>query len=308
MATTNGMKLKRLALTTLLGATVALLTVACGGTSGGAVVGGKDPGSSSSSELPVNEDARAMLPAKIRDSGVLNMATSLNWPPFGHKSENGDAVGLDIDLIRGVAATLGLEAKITDIDFKSMVPSVGNGRFDVAMNQLEDTAERRNQAQFVHYYQDSMSVLTKGAVDIDPENLCGREIAATQGSSQVFALERLDEECVAAGNAKIKVIMLPDSASTILAVQSGRVESMLMSIASAVYMVQNSAGDLTIVPGAVPGTKALTGIVIAKDNDELAAAIQAATQTLVDSGWHQKLLDKYGIGENALKEITIGKD
>lgn len=288
------------------GAVVALLAAGC---SSGASEEPSDSGDSASggSSLPVNEDARALLPESILDSGTLKVATSLTWAPFDYKDENGEAAGIEIGLIDAVAQTLGVEAEVTDIDWQSLVPSVANGRFDIVMNQLEDTPERRKEAQFVHYYQDSLAVLTKEGVEIDPTDLCGHDIAVTQGSSQQATIQRLSDDCESSGEPAINVEIFAESAATILAVQNNRVESMLMGKASGVYLQQTEAGDLQVSEGLVPGTEALTGLVIAKENDDLAAAIQAALQTLVDDGWYNEYLAGFGVESGALEEITIGK-
>ncbi|MFC7766794.1 transporter substrate-binding domain-containing protein [Leucobacter soli] len=290
------------------GAAVMLLATACAGSNGGSTGGdaGTDEPTTGGTHA-VNEDARALLPASVRDSGTLKVATSLTWAPFDYKDENGEATGIEIGLMEAVGEVLGVKIEVTDIDWQSLVPSVANGRFDVSMNQLEDTEDRRKQAQFVHYYKDSIAVLTKAGVDIDPENLCGHQIAVTQGSSQQGTVERISQECVDAGKEAIKVEVFAESAATILAVQNNRAESMLMGKASGVYLQQTDASDLQVSEGYVPGTEALTGLVVEKSNDELAAALQAALQTLLEDGWYQEYLGTYGVESGALEEITIGK-
>ncbi|MGW6172262.1 ABC transporter substrate-binding protein [Arthrobacter sp. NPDC055138] len=258
--------------------------------------------------LSVNEEARDLLPESIRDRGTLKVATSLTWAPFDYKDENGEPAGIEIGLIDAVGDVLGLEAEVTDIDWQSLVPSVSNGRFDVVMNQLEDTAERRKQAQFVHYYEDSLAVLTRDGVEIDPMGLCGHVIAVTQGSSQQGTLDRISKECVDSGEPAIDIQVFAESAATILAVQNKRTEAMLMGRASGVYLQQTEASDLQVSEAEVPDTSALTGLVVSLDNDELASALQAALQVLVDDGWYGDYLAEFGVGQGALEKITIGKD
>lgn len=293
----------RIARALAAGTAVLLLVTACAG-SAPRSDGEKKP---SGGSLTVNEEARALLPDSVRKSGKLKVATSLTWAPFDYKDENGEATGIEVGMMNAIAETLGVEAEITDIDWQSLVPSVSNGRFDIAMNQLEDTAERRQEVQFVHYYEDALAVLTKQGVDIDPENLCGEEIAVTQGSSQQGTIARLSDECVAGGKTAINVKVFSESAATILAVQNGRAASMLMGRAGGVYLQQTEAADLQVSKGLVPGTEALSGFVVKKDNDQLAKAIQAALQSLLDDGWYKKFLAEYGVADGALDEITIGK-
>ena len=118
---------------------------------------------------------------------MLKVATSLQWPPFGFKGDRGQPDGFDLDLMKAISSRLGLKASITDLKFDSIVPSVQNGRFDVAVNELGDIPERRKIAQFVDYYNGGIAVLVpKGQKsDIAPTDLCGHTMSLTQGSSQV---------------------------------------------------------------------------------------------------------------------------
>lgn len=286
------------------GAAVLLLATACTSSEPDSDTGSEPSGGSAA----VNEEARAALPDAIRDSGKLKVATSLTWAPFDYKDENGDPTGIEVDMIRAIADTLGVEAEITDIDWQSLVPSLSNGRFDVSMNQFEDTEERRQEVQFVHYQREGLALLTKKGVDIDPADLCGVQVAVTQGSSQQGIVQRISDECVAAGKPAIQIEVFAESAATILAVQNGRAASMLMGTAGGVYLQQTEASDLQVSEGYVPGTDALSGFIVAKDNDALAKALQLALQSLMADGTYEAILSDYGVTDTALEEITIGKE
>ena len=87
------------------GLCAALLSLTLGGTSAVA------------QPVSVVDAARASLPAKLRDDGVLKIATSLQWAPFAYRSEKDEAVGIDISLMKLLAAKLGLRPDFDDLKF-----------------------------------------------------------------------------------------------------------------------------------------------------------------------------------------------
>jgi polar amino acid transport system substrate-binding protein len=279
-----------------------LLVAACGSSSGGSAQSGAEAGSAQ-----VDQAARAKLPAALKSSGTLKVATSLQWPPFGFKGEGGQAEGFDLDLMKAISARLGLKTSITDVKFDSIIPSVQNGRFDVGVNELGDIPERRKIVQFVDYYSGGIAVLVpKGqSSDISPTDLCGHTLSLTQGSSQVELGKRISKQCVADGKPAIDFKMFSESASTILAVSNKRVEGFMTDYAVGVYLTRTTNKTLDVLPGVVPDSTDRAGIVIGKDDDELAAAIQAALQSMIDDGSYKKILDKWGLGERAVERATI---
>lgn len=286
-----------------LSAALLLTVAACSDTSSSAA------GEKSPAAVQTDSVARDLLSEETKNSGVLNIATSLNWAPFAYKGENGQAKGLDIELTTALAQKLGLKPETTDVAFTSMIAGVSNHRYDIAVNELQDTPERRKEVQFVHYYRGAMGLLMKkGGSGVSVDDLCGHAIGITQGSSAVAVVEEKSAECQTNGKAKIEQKIFPDSASTILAVQNGRAEGLIMNYASGKYLTETTAGDLALQDGFIPGSERNVGVVVAKDRDDLANAIKAALQSLINDGWYADLLNRYGVPHNAVKEPTLSTE
>jgi polar amino acid transport system substrate-binding protein len=253
----------------------------------------------------VDAAARAALPDKNLQSGTLEVATSLQWPPFDFKTDDGKPDGLDIRLITALAERLGLKPNFTDVKFPAIVPGVQTGRFDIGVDQLSATPERRKIVQFVPYYRGGLGLLARQ--DSRKQNvsqLCGLTLALTQGSSQVAVAQRQSEQCVAAGKKPISFQYFPDSADTYMAVANGRGDGFLTDRAVGVYVAQHN-GKLVMTEGTLPGTQDVAGIVIGRDNDKLASAIRLALVGMLRDGSYQKLLNDYGVGSAALGPAEV---
>jgi polar amino acid transport system substrate-binding protein len=248
----------------------------------------------------VVKEARDALPENIKSAGMLKIATSLQWPPFGYKNEQGDPEGVDIDLLKLIAAKLGLKPDITDVKFPTIIPGVSTGRFDIGANQMSRTAERLQVAQFVVYFRANMGLLVRrGVTDVDVNHLCGRTLALTQGSAQVLVAERLSAQCVKDGKKEITFQFYPNSADTYLAVGNGRGDGFLTGTAVGTYIAKHN-DKLQMTKATLPDTSSIAGIVIGKENHQLATAIRLALESAIADGSYRKILEKFGATDGAL--------
>lgn len=263
--------------------------------------------SASAGATDIVKPARDALPENIRSAGVLKIATSLQWPPFGYKNEQGDPEGIDIDLLKLIAAKLGLKPDITDVKFPTIVPGVSTGRFDIGANQMARTAEREQVAQFVVYFRSNMGLLVRrGVTDIDVNHLCGRTLALTQGSSQVAIAERLSQQCVKDGKKEISFQFYPNSADTYLAVGNGRGDGFLTGTAVGTYIAKHN-DKLQMTRSVLPDTASIAGIVVGKENHQLATAIRLALESAISDGSYMKILEKFGAPDGALTIAEVRK-
>ena len=253
----------------------------------------------------IDAAARAALPAALRQSGVLHVATSLQWPPFDFTGENGQPDGLDIRVVTALAAKLGLKPEFTDVKFPAIVPGVSTGRFDIGIDQIADTVERRKAVQFVDFYRSELGLLAQsGDAKLDPNALCGHSLALTQGSLQVGIAKQLADRCAASGQKPIGQIFFPDSADTYLAVANGRADGFLTDRAVGIYIAQHN-GKLAVMQGTVPGTSNVAGIVVARGNDALEAALKLALKGMMQDGSFAAILRQFGVPEAGLTAAEI---
>lgn len=90
----------------------------------------------------------------------LVMATNAEFPPFEQVKGN-KYVGIDVEIAKLIADTLGLELVIADMAFDAVVTSIGSNGVDIGMSGLTITAERKKTVNFSEtYYIESQYVLT----------------------------------------------------------------------------------------------------------------------------------------------------
>ena len=90
--------------------------------------------------------------ADVQKAGKLVIATSPDFPPFETLDENGNVVGIEIDILELICEKMGVELVIETMDFDSVLPGVQAGKFDVGVSGITVTPAREENADFSHVY------------------------------------------------------------------------------------------------------------------------------------------------------------
>ena len=75
--------------------------------------------------------------------GVLTVAVDPTFPPYGFSGENGEYLGMEIDILREICYRLGVELQLVRADEDNMVYLVESGKVALAMGRItvaEDAA------------------------------------------------------------------------------------------------------------------------------------------------------------------------
>lgn len=214
--------------------------------------------------------------------GTLTFAVSPDYPPF-ENLENGEYVGLDMDLGRAIAAELGLECEYTNIDFDGIIPAiVAGGQADAGLSGISITPEREEQVDFsTPYYIDNQAVAVMGDNTTITEdnalealNAEGVRIAVQSGSTgEAFAGENFP-------NAElVPTALFTDSFAN---VQAGRADAVCGNSAVVEQMLSGAYSDAHVVYTSATGEE--YAIAVSKDNPELLAAINDAITKLDEDG------------------------
>lgn len=121
--------------------------------------GGNDAASSASangSAATSAEDANGAY--TLAKDGVLTMATNAYFPPYEYY-EGEKIVGIDAEIAGAVAEKLGLELKIEDMEFDSIITAVQTGKADIGFAGMTVTEERLKNIDFSESYAQGVQVV-----------------------------------------------------------------------------------------------------------------------------------------------------
>lgn len=247
-------------------------------------------------------DIAALVPEKIRERGELVNGAALNYAPGEFLGSDGVAVGYDIDILAAVGKVLGLTTRTESAVFAQIIPSIG-AKYDVGISSFTINPERLEQVSMVSYFAAGMSyaVKTGNPYGITPPDLCGTRVAHQVGTYMDDVVVERDQECRDAGGQGIVDQPYVGNADAATAVAGGKADVLIGDSPVVAYAVDRSRGTLEEV-GDIEDA-ALNGLVVAKDQPELAEAIRAAVQHLIDSGALREILAAWG-NENGMIETS----
>lgn len=286
--------------------TVALAAVAaCGGGSGGDSGGGAADGGPSQAgatgKLPTAEKVQSIadkVPAEIREKGTLTVVMSTSSPPAHFETEDG-MKGVDADLAVVLGQVLGLEVKVQGVPLDSIIPGLQAKRYDVVLSQFSPTPERAKVVDFVNYAQSGTTLGVAGGnpKKLDVDNLCGVPVGVQKGSSQtVDVVPVLDEKCESQGKKPVQMKTFRDSSAAMLALQSKRVDAVLLDTPVLGYAAKQSNGKVATA-GTIEASPVAIGAV--KGNG-MVEPIQEALDHLQKEGTYDELFARWGLEDTAL--------
>ncbi len=263
-----------------------------------------DAGASDSFDSALHD----MLPASIKDAGVLKVGTEAFYPPFEYlDTDNTTVIGLDMELFNEIGKRLGLKVEVTNMAFDGLLPALDTKRIDVVAAAMTDTIARQKKYDFVDYFLTGQGIVVptgnpKNISTID--SLCGLNVSALEASTQVDMLEQFNaDQCV--GN-PIVVTALSTDADAMLQVQSGRADASFSQDAVARFNVEAKGGSGKFeIANKEPLLPVLTGPMFTKSNTELRDAVKATVEKLIADGTYTKVLEQYKVGSGAVTEPTI---
>ncbi|MBI2385202.1 MAG: ABC transporter permease subunit [Elusimicrobia bacterium] len=204
---------------------------------------------------------------------------------FQDPKDPSKTVGFEADLAEALAAELGHKAEFVQNQWDSLVPGLKRGNYDVVINGLEITEDRKAEVEFSDPYYLTYETLTVPKADFSVASLAdlkGRRAGTLKGA----LAERLLAEAggVTVVGYDTQTMLYDDLAN-------GRIDAVLMDHPAAVYYGIDAR--LKNLPGQF-GRMAY-GVAIRKGDDKLLAAVNGAIARLMKSGKLREIYERWGI-------------
>ena len=224
-------------------------------------------------------------PDDTQEPAVLHMATEGTFPPYEYY-DNGQLVGIDIEVAGAIAEKLGMTLETTDIAFESIIPGVQAGKYDIGMAGVTVSEDRLQQVNFSDSYATGVQVvIVKEGGKVQSLDDMADAIIGTQSGTTGFIYASSDF-----GDDHVK--SFTKTTDAVEALKNGQVDCVLLDNAPAEALVEaNPDAGLSILETAY--TVEDYAIAINKENTDLQAKINAALAELVADGTLQSIIDKY---------------
>lgn len=219
---------------------------------------------------------------EIQERGYAVIAMSGEYPPFSMPDEGGEMIGFDADVARELAARLGVEPRLQQAEFSSIIAGLQTGAFDLSVASHARTEERARAVTFSeepYYYSGAQLFVREDAPYESLEDLRAADatIAVDLGGTNQQFLEE-------AGYPRIDTYSgIQDE---LLALQSGRAEAIFTSPVVGNIAIKNGQA-LKPIGGLLFEENAF--VLIPNGQPELAAAVNEALAEMREDGTLQEI-------------------
>ncbi|WP_381794205.1 ABC transporter substrate-binding protein [Streptomyces niveus] len=260
------------------------------------------------------------LPKAIADKGVIKVGSDIAYPPVEFKDDAGKTIGIDPDIADALGKQLGVKFEFENGTFDTLLTGLRSKRYDIAMSAMTDTKARQDGVDsetgkkvgegvdFVDYFTAGVSIYTKKGDDkgiASWSDLCGKKMVVQRGTVSHDLAKAESKKCTDGGEKAIGIQAFDNDQLAQTRLRAGGADAGSSDFPVAAYAVKTSGGgnDFQLVGEQIEA--APYGIAVAKGNDELSKALQAALDAIIKNGEYDKIIAKWGVDAGAVKEATI---
>ena len=228
------------------------------------------------------DDSKDSGDSKKDSKDTLVMATNAEFPPYEFH-EGDDVVGIDADIARAIGEEMGMEVKIEDMAFDSIIPAVTSGKADFGAAGMTVTEDRKKNVDFTDTYATATQVIiVKEGSDIaGPDDLTGKKIGVQLGTTGDIYADDIEDAEVERYNKGFEAVQ---------ALTQDKIDAVVIHGQPAKEFVAEADG-LKILDEAF--TEEEYAIAVAKDNDDLLKKMNEALASLKESGKIDEIVAKY---------------
>lgn len=234
-------------------------------------------------EAPAEEGAEAPAEdAAAPADGTLVMATNAYFEPYEYY-EGDQVVGIDVEMAQAVADKLGMELKVEDMEFDSIIPAINSGKANIGVAGMTVTEDRLKNVDFTNPYTTATQVIIvqEGSEITGEADLTGKTVGVQLGTTGDIYVSDMDGVTVEQYNKGMDAVQ---------ALTTGKIDAVVIDNEPAKQFVSKAEGLKILEEEFVTEEYA---IAIAKGNEELLGKINTALDELTADGTLQAIIDKY---------------
>lgn len=224
-----------------------------------------------------------------RDSGLLVVGTSLDYPPYEFiDRQTGQPAGLDIDIIKVIAEKLNKELVIKNMPFTSLIFGLMTGEFDMIAAGMSYTERRARLVSFTepYLYGKTLVIFSKKS-HFEPhslQDLQGKKVAVNLGYIADMYMSK---------QSNIELVKLESSADCFLAIQVGTVDAFVCAQNTVQTFLKHTARPQEFAVVEIPDTQETCSFVVSKNSSNLLMQLNQAIESIKIDGTLEKIKEKW---------------
>lgn len=253
-----------------------------------AACGSTGSSSAAASSTAASSTAASSTAASQGDKKTYIIATDTTFAPFEFEDESGNKVGIDMDLIKAIAADQGFEVEIQALGFNAALQALQSDQCDGVIAGMSITDARKETFDFSEPYFDSgvvMGIAASNDTVKSYDDLKGQTVAVKTGTEGADFAESIKDQY------GFTLTYFDESANMYEDVKAGNSVACFEDYPVLGYGVTQNNG-LKIVTEKEQGSS--YGFAVNKGkNAELLAMFNKGLENLKANGKYQEILDTY---------------
>ncbi|OBI87383.1 ABC transporter substrate-binding protein/permease [Mycobacterium sp. 1245805.9] len=208
--------------------------------------------------------------------GVLTVGTLSDAPPNICINPTGEFSGFDNQLLRAIAAKLGLQVRFVSTDFSALLAQVASRRFDVGSASVKATEPRRRTVSFTNGYDFgfySLVVPPGSAIHEFSDLAAGQRIGVVQGTV---------EESYVVDHLHLQPVKFPGFATLYANLKTRQLDAWVAPGTLASTIIR--PGDPAVMVANTFSRGSFVAYAVAKDNQPLIDALNSGLDAVIADG------------------------
>jgi polar amino acid transport system substrate-binding protein len=234
---------------------------------------------------------------KIKQKGVLVVASS-NDTPFAYiDKDKKDFVGIDAEIIQEIAKRLGIpKVEMKETKFENLLLDLNNKNVDMVTDGMYIKPERQKIVDFTHtwYKEGEGLIVPKDSAIKGIDDLKDKVVGGQKGTAFLEYAQQLQKE------GEIKELKIFGSqAELLLATNTKKIDATITDSATAAYTISHDPTlNLKLVSPYTPHYSGIIGAAVRKEDQDLLDAVNKELDKLKAEGFVLNVLKKYGLNED----------
>ncbi len=231
-------------------------------------------------------NSNSKIASDTLSDGVLTVGTNAEFPPFEYVGDDGQPDGFDMALIKAVGEELGVEVVVENMEFDSLVSSIGS-KTDVAIAGMTVTEERKQSVDFSEPYYNAVQhvLVPKDSPIAAYDDLIGKTIGVQLGTTGDFIVEEIEGATDQQYNKAV------DAVNDLV---NGRLDAVIVDSNPAGVFASKYPDQIKDLNGEDFGFGIEEyAIALPKGDTALKEAIDVAITNMKEDGTFDKLVDEY---------------
>lgn len=210
----------------------------------------------------------------------LVVGTDAAYAPFESFDNNGNIVGIDVDVVNAIGEEIGVDFEINNVAWEPLFQQVTNGEVDLGVSAITITDERKETYDFTEpYYEATQLIITKEDSDIESlADLKDKKIGVQINTTGHYAAQDLQ------GKTSTNILPYETTPIAIQEVLNGTVDAAIGDNAVILEYIKNNPDSKLKAIEDDTFEKEYYGLMVKKGNTEVLDILNEGIEKLKENG------------------------